>query len=118
MTGTAAACRLALTQGLQRSAAAQVNEKGYVKTTAENLVEGVYPEDFEADLREGDGNELESKFRAAYSSSALAINTFAPFKTKPADLRLPSGSGFTELRFERKCPHGLVGRRPPNLDVS
>jgi hypothetical protein len=60
---------------------------------------------------------MESKFRAAHSSSALAINTFAPFKANAAALRLVGGSGFTGLSFERKCPHGLVGRRPPNLDV-
>ena len=73
--------------------------------------------DFEADLHQGDGNELEGKFRAAHSSSALAVNTFAPFKSRPAELPLPGASGFTDIKFERKCPHGLVGRRSPNLDV-
>jgi hypothetical protein len=72
--------------------------------------------DFEADLRQGDGNELEGKFRAAHSSCALAVNTFAPFKSNPAALPLPVGTGFTSLRFERKCPHGLRGKSP-NLDV-
>ena len=112
------ACRSALTVGLFRSTpGTEVDEKGYVAHASQNLVEGVRLADFEADLRQGDGNEMEGKFRAAHSSSALAVNTFAPFKANPAALRLPGGSGFTELSFERKCPHGLLGRRPPNLDV-
>ena len=32
-------------------------------------------------------------------------------------LALPGGGPFTSLQFERKCPHGLVGRRSPNLDI-
>jgi hypothetical protein len=94
-----------------------LDEKGYVSEAGQNLIEGVRLVNFEADLRQGDGNEMEGKFRAAHSSSALAVNTFAPFKSDPAALRLPRGGGFASLRFERKCPHGLVGRRSPNLDV-
>ena len=96
---------------------AALDNKGYVSEAIQNLIEGVHLNDFEADLRQGDGNELEGKFRAAHSSSALAVNTFAPFKTKPTDLWLPGAGGFARLDFERKCPHGLLGRRSPNLDV-
>ncbi|MGH6618390.1 MAG: PGN_0703 family putative restriction endonuclease, partial [Alphaproteobacteria bacterium] len=85
-----------------------LDEKGYVSEACQNLIEGVRLVDFEADLRQGDGNELEGKFRAAHSSSALAVNTFARFKSDRAALRLPAGDGFTCLRFERKCPHGLA----------
>jgi hypothetical protein len=94
-----------------------LDKKGYVSEAGQNLIEGVRLEDFEADLRLGDGNEMNGKFRAAHSSSALAVNTFAPFKTNAAALRLPGGGDFANLNFERKCPHGLVGRRSPNLDV-
>jgi hypothetical protein len=112
------ACRSALILGLRRSApGTEIDEKGYVAYATKNLVEGVRLADFEAALRQGDGNEMEGKFRAAHSSSALAVNTFAPFKADPAALRLPGDSGFTELSFEQKCPHGLLGRRSPNLDV-
>ena len=112
------ACRSALIDGFHRSAPKVVlDAKGYVSEASQNVIEGVHFEDFEGDLRQGDGNELEGKFRAAHSSSALAINTFASFKANPAELSLPGGSGFTDLHFERKCPHGLVGRRSPNLDV-
>lgn len=71
-----------------------LDEKGYVSEVGQNLIEGVHLVDFEADLRQGDGNELEEKFRAAHSSSALAVNTFAPFKSDPVALRLPGGGAF------------------------
>lgn len=112
------ACRSALIQGLVRSVPhAVLDGKGYVSEAGQNLIEGVRLVDFEADLRQGDGNEMKEKFRAAHSSSALAVNTFAPFNSDPAALRLPGGGAFASLSFERKCPHGLAGRRSPNLDV-
>jgi hypothetical protein len=83
------ACRFALIQGLVRSAPQAVLEKGYVSQAGQNLNEGVSLVDFEADLRQAGGNEMEGKFRAAHSSSALAVNTFAPFKSDSAPLRLP-----------------------------
>jgi len=60
---------------------------------------------------------MAKKFRAAHSSTALAVNTFARFKPNAAALLLPSNGGFATLHFERKCPHGLRGRKSPNLDV-
>ncbi len=113
------ACRDALIQRFRQIAPEiALDEKGYVSKASDNLIEGVRLIDFEADLRQGDGNELEKKFRAIHSSSALAVNTFAPFKSDPAALKLPVSYRFdTPLRFERKCPHGLAGRHSPNLDV-
>src|SRR5450759_1463439 len=82
------ACRSALIHGFHKSAPnAALDEKGYVSEASRNLIDGVHLNDFEADLRQGDGNELEGKFRAAHSSSALAVNTFAPFRTRPDKLR-------------------------------
>jgi hypothetical protein len=50
-------------------------------------------------------------------SSALAVNSFAPWRDDAALLRLADISGFTEtLAFEAKCPNG-VSRPPPHLDV-
>ena len=112
------ACRLALIRDFASSnPEIVVDEKGYVSEACRNLIEGVRLIDFEADLLQGDGNEMEGKFLAVHSSSALVVNTFAPFKSDPAALKLPGGSRFKSLGFERKCPHGLVGRRPPNLDM-
>ncbi len=114
------ACYSALRRGLLRSSPQAVLDKnGYVSEISQNLLEGVYLSDFEADIRQGDGNELKWKFRAAHSSTALAVNTFAPFRrneTNKAALRLPNGSDFVHLQFERKCSAGILGRKPPNLD--
>jgi hypothetical protein len=78
------ACRSALIQGFLLSAPHAVLDKnGYVNEAEQNLIEGVRLKDFEADLLQGDGNEMKGKFRAAHSSSALAVNTFAPFKAHP-----------------------------------
>ena len=94
-----------------------LDPKGYAANFRDTLLPQVSPEDFEADLASGDGNELETKFRAAHSSSGLAVNCFAPFRRRIAELAMPMGAGFEDLRFERKCPTGLRGGRAPNLDV-
>lgn len=94
-----------------------LDPKGYAADSRDTLLPQVSPEDFEADLSSGDGNELATKFRAAHSSSGLAVNCFAPFRSQIADLAMPMCAGFDDLRFERKCPTGLRGGRAPNLDV-
>lgn len=104
------ACRSALIQGLLRSApGTELDENGYVTNASQNLIKGVRLADFEADLRQGDGNEMEGKFRAAHSSSALAVNTFAPFKATAAALRLPGGSGFASNDIPPSRPYDQVG---------
>lgn len=94
-----------------------IDDKGYVAQFHQNLLPAVQTADFEADLQQGDGNELESKFRAVHSSSALAVNCFAPFKRHLPDLYIAGFKGFTSLTFEQKCPTGLKSRRSPNLDL-
>lgn len=94
----------------------QLDENGYVSTAEENLLPGVNLDDFEKDFQQGSGNELENKFLAVHSSSALAANTFAPWRNMPFDLFLCGHYGFEEIVFERKCPTGLSGM-PPNLDL-
>lgn len=111
-------CLSRLREALARNTVhVQVDHNGYVESFERNLLPLVNTDQFEEDLRRGDGNELEGKFRAAHSSSALAVNTFAPFKNHPDDLLLPTGTRFKTLNFERKCPTGLRGGRAPNLDV-
>jgi hypothetical protein len=95
----------------------ELDKNGYTANALHNLIKDVALDDFEADLRQGDGNELAGKFRAAHSSSALAVNNFAVFKSHLPDLILPGGRNFHHLQFERKCPHGLASRRSPNLDI-
>ncbi|MCR9127874.1 MAG: hypothetical protein NXH82_17405 [Rhodobacteraceae bacterium] len=96
---------------------ARLNSDGYASDFRDGLLAGVAPADFVPDLAAGDGNELKTKFRAAHSSSALAVNCFAPFRRNLPDLRLIGCGGFDGLQFERKCPTGLRGGRAPNLDV-
>ena len=89
---------------------------GYSTSCADNLVSSVTVGDFGSDLGQGSGNELSGKFRAAHSSSALAVNCFGPFKRNLSDLRVCGAEDFMSLCFEKKCPTGLHGT-PPNLDV-
>jgi hypothetical protein len=95
-----------------------VDDRGYVKRPAGNLVPGVRLEQFEGDLREGDGNELDGKFCAAHSSSALAVNCLAWFNEPDRFALLPllDSQGAESVRFERKFPI-FRGGTPPNLDV-
>ncbi len=90
--------------------------KGYVSLPEENLLPGVRLDQFSADLRNGGGNEMDQKFRAAYSSPALVVNCFARFKDEPKHLSLGDISGFGSPVFEQKCAMGLRGE-PPNLDL-
>lgn len=91
---------------------------GYLADWEDNLIEGVSRGDFEADLRRGSGNELAdeagapAKFRAAFSSAALAVNTFGPFRHQPARLALAGVTGFDSVEFEYPCENGLVGKNP------
>ena len=93
----------------------------YTLSVEDNLVTGLTIEDFWEDLDAGDGSELSdspnapAKFCAAYSSSALVVNTFGPFRHSPDHLSLVGYSDFSKTNFERKCPTGLRGI-PPNLD--
>lgn len=91
--------------------------KGYVSDFRDVLLPMVSANDFEADLGAGSGNELQTKFRAVHSSSALAVNAFAPFRQRIGELALPDHSAFQALAFEQKCPTGLRRGTPPNLDV-
>jgi Restriction Endonuclease associating with ARP len=75
-----------------------------------------------ADLREGSGGELTSteahrpKFHSAFSSCALAVNVFGPWRLDPASL-IFGGSGFASLEFEAQRPIFSSRATPPNLDV-
>jgi hypothetical protein len=110
--GARTRAKIALKQTYGRATDAQ----GYVDWPQANLIDGVRLEQFERDLREGDGNELRVKFCAVHSSAALAVNCFAPFKDRPQDLSLLGAQGATAIRFEKRMQI-IPGRRPSNLDV-
>ena len=105
-------------RALRQQFTGPADARGYVAAPADNLLDGVSLAQFEKDLRSGDGSELNGKFCAVHSSSALAVNTFAWFKT--ADrlplLALCGIKGANTLSFERRFPI-FRGGRAPNLDV-
>jgi hypothetical protein len=96
--------------------AVEVGRQGYTSCPQDNLLSGLSLVDVEEDLRRGDGHELERKFRAVHSSAALAVNCFAPFKSRPGDIMLCGKQGAESVEFEKHLP--IFGRgTPPNVDV-
>lgn len=93
------------------------DQPGYTVRPSANLV-GRLGEDVLHDFADGSGGELTGplpKFCALHSSSALAANSFGPMRLHPEHFELAGMSRFSECRFERKLPTGLLGT-PPNLD--
>lgn len=86
-----------------------------VKDISENLIDGITADLFQDDFKKGSGNELEAKFLALYSSSALAANNFAVIKNDPFSFQFINKSEFQQCNFERQFPTGLGGI-PPNID--
>jgi hypothetical protein len=78
-------------------------------------VDTVSIDDFFADLDNGNGNELENKFKALYSSSALGVNFFGFFKKNRTKFSIFGEKDFNCAQFEKKLPTGLNGTAP-NLD--
>jgi hypothetical protein len=77
-----------------------------------------------ADVRRGDGGELRlpesgrpPSFHSAYSSCALAINTFGLWRLDPSGLTIDGRIGFSSLEFEAKFPINPTWRTAPNIDV-
>lgn len=102
---------------LEVSPSVRLDSLGYLSDYQEALIEGVHPDAFVADLMAGAGNELEGKFRAPHSSSALAVNAFGWFAGKPGLASLAGHEGLELVGFEQKFPTGLARAQPPNLDV-
>jgi len=120
ITASGSRVQLAAQKALQECLlpATALDEKGYVESPELNLLPGIRLEYFEDELQQADGNELESKFRAAHSSTALAINSFGWFRRDGClqHLTLLGASKVNALRFERKC-RIFRGGRAPNLDA-
>jgi len=97
------------------------SHEGYTRLPEQNLIPGVEKNDFWTDLGAGAGNELvdgsrdPAKFCAAFSSSALAVNAFGPFRHRPQNLDLVGYNEFSSAQFEKPLPTGLRGT-DPHLD--
>jgi hypothetical protein len=92
---------------------------------SENLVDGITDEQLAtavAQIAQGDGGELLERDRArpklhsAYSSAALAVNSFVVWFGHERDMVLAGVDGLETLRFEEKLPIGVRGKAP-NLDL-
>lgn len=96
---------------------AKFDAKGYVVDLEDNLLHGITRGDLEEEFGAAVGQELDAKMRAPWSSSALAVNAFWPWKQGAQRLRL---AGLTDLspgvQLEAQCPNG-VSAIPPHLDV-
>lgn len=113
-----ARAKQALWHRFREVSAHAVDAKGYVCEPKQNLIDGVDFEAIREDFAAGSGNELDGKFLAVHSSSALAANSFGVFKDSPHAevLSLAGRGGFCPPTFERQVRTGLGGT-PPNLDV-
>lgn len=97
----------------------------YLRRIQDQLLPGVRESDFLSDLKAGDGGELADrgplppKFLAPYSSAALVVNTFAPFRRVPSELRILTNAPIvTRISFEVKCRMALnPSGSCPNLDA-
>ncbi len=95
------------------------DSEGYVIRPEDNFLPGITGDLFEEEFGGAAGGEMggpRPKMAAAYSSSALVVNAFAPWKRSQDRLTVAGLSGFESLQFEQKCPTGLRGT-PPHLDV-
>jgi hypothetical protein len=113
-----AQCAWGLARGLEHARPdVSVDAHGYVMKPDDNLLPRVRLADFEADLRAGAGAELDGKFLAAHSSSALAINCFAPFRHRGCSFDIGRHHGLRLVGFEQRFSTGLARAQPPHLDV-
>ncbi len=100
----------------------------YCANYANSVIDGISADMFCCDLIRGDGGELSNssgsapKFNSISSSAALAVSTFAPWKTHLDDLTVDLGTkqmaGFDKLEFEHIAETAIPkAKKHPNLDV-
>ncbi|QDV67933.1 hypothetical protein Poly24_16390 [Rosistilla carotiformis] len=90
---------------------------GYVQSIPDNLLPEIEFRKIREELEQGAGNELNAKFLAVHSSTALVVNSFGIFKSDQCSTQFEwNGDKFAPPQFERQCRTGLGGT-PPNIDV-
>jgi len=116
------AAATALRNAYNHAASATIESPGYVARIEDNLLPGIDRELFVADFDGAGGSELKvrkdghpPKFCAVHSSAALAVNTFALWKSHSGEFGIFGATEFESLRFERPCENGFG--TPPTLDV-
>ena len=99
---------------IQQEKIKEANAKGYLCVAEDNLIELFENwKEIKEELSNGNGNELESKFCALHSSSALCVNNFAPFKKHKNEISFCEHSKFEIAEFEKKLSTRIS---TPNLD--
>jgi hypothetical protein len=92
------------------------DERNCLTRISDTVVAEITTDAFVADLGAGAGKELQGKFLAPHSSSALAVNSFAWFADQ-REIPLEGHAGLRLVGFERSFPTGLARAQPPHLDV-
>ena len=119
-SNSAAAIHAAITSRQTRWARKKgfaTDSRGWFESFDDNLVEALDP-DVHHQLETADGNELAGKLRAPWSSSALVLNFFYPWKRRDKK-RLAEALGRSSIdkfEFERCHPTGNRHARA-NLDL-
>ncbi|GHT08707.1 hypothetical protein FACS189426_04960 [Bacteroidia bacterium] len=97
----------------QQNPNANIDKKGYFQNYNDNYIDRNLPTEIVNDLKQGNGNELESKFCAVHSSSALCVNAFAQTRLYPHEFKFENHTDFTDVKFEKKLSTKIS---MPNLD--
>jgi hypothetical protein len=96
---------------------AKLGVQDYVVDAADNLLPGLSVRDIEGEFTAGAGGELRDKMRAPWSSAALAVNAFLPWRLRREAVPvLDLGPFARPFAFEAKCPN-RVSPTPPHLDA-
>ena len=67
-------------------------------------------------LSDVDGMVDAGRLRVIESGIVLAMNSFLAWRARPHRLPMAGDNGFTDLRFDARCPTGVRGT-PPHLDL-
>ena len=102
---------------LHLNPAANLNKDGYAERWEQNLLPGIDAKRVELDLAGKGGSELAGKFKAAHSSTALVVNSFARFRDNNDQVPIPGFGDVQVEGFEKLFPTGLSGT-PPHLDAT
>ena len=123
--------QLALISLLRGRDDVQLDEDARTHRLEQNLIDSITVRQLRtatAQIEQGDGHELRPQgstrprhrppIHSAFSSAALAVNSFAPWLGREDELVIAGHSGFRSLGFEKKCPifpEHHFGH--PNLDL-
>lgn len=101
---------LALAQALRHTRRGDpLGVNGRLKRGTDLLIDGVEQERLPGGFERG-------RLRSPDSPTALALNTFLPWRSAIEQLPLCDLTGFDAIQFEVRCPTGLRGT-PPHLDL-